>query len=568
MYAIPEPVNEALQHILNGTPASDCESALLDFKEDPEVHGSTSEAKLIELLIDECICLANGEDADSYLVLGVNDKKAGSPAFTGTSRNPDWIERRIHSRTEPNLRVEATAFTFADTRLIAIRITEPLTLYTGTKGRGSYRVGTNCLPLTEEDRRRILQRRHNTDWTAKISELSPDELPAEYTEAARKILTQRRRLSGDNTLVPTTTLGLLRDLGLLGPDGKSMKEAARILLAPMPAGRISIKHLWRTHIGAAPKVTEITAPLITAIGIIRDLIEQHASAEIARVHLDSGQEAPIPAFPSTAVDEVILNALVHRDWNYVAPVVVDQTPRTLVITSPGPFPYGVTTNNLLNTTSVPRNPTLMSALRTLGLVEETSQGFDRMWVSMLQTGREHPEVDANDSSVKVILAAGKPDVDFIRALYRLAQVFGADEIYSINVLIILAHLHRYPLITFDDVVAKTQISKVEAQQILIWLSEDTGLLKQLENAEEWTLSDRAAELMGKSARVPSVSNVQHWIQEKLHQGETINAREAAETLGVDRQLITNTLIMLRSQGLAMIDPNGPTRGSNVRWKQQ
>ncbi|KAA8719725.1 ATP-binding protein, partial [Corynebacterium flavescens] len=90
------------------------------------------------------------------------------------------------------------------------------------------------------------------------------------------------------------------------------------------------------------------------------------------------------------------------------PGVVDQSALMLKVQSPGSLPTGVASDKLLSTQSMPRNPCLMNAMRVLGLVEQSSQGFDRMWLSMLISGREAPEVEEGSESVSVTFLAGTP----------------------------------------------------------------------------------------------------------------------------------------------------------------
>ena len=86
-----EGVEEALSAIEAGDSAGSWESQVLDFKEDPAVHpmNKNPDAGLVEFLVDEVICFSNADGGVAYIVLGVNDKKAGPAAFTGTDRSCD-----------------------------------------------------------------------------------------------------------------------------------------------------------------------------------------------------------------------------------------------------------------------------------------------------------------------------------------------------------------------------------------------------------------------------------------------------------------------------------------------
>lgn len=557
-------VYEALRAIVAGSTGDAQETATLEFKEDPALRDpGKPDAKLIEMLLGEAVCLANGEGGEAHIVLGVSDKVAGPEALTGTQRQPAWIEQKLANGTKPSLRVEAHPLLFADVRLLWIRLPRQYTVYARTKGQASYRVGTSCEPMTDQARRTIAAKRANPDFSAEASSRSLDELKPAALEAARALLRSRRQIAGGTDNVPEIAAGLLSSLGLLTSGGQ-LTVAGELLFCELPPPRLSVRHLLRRVPGGAPSALELSGPLILVISELTEAIGRNASSEIARVTLDDGQEVAIPAFPQTAVDEIITNALIHRDWGLFAPVVVDQSPSTLKVVSPGPLPHGVSEDRLLTTTSTPRNPLLMAAMRQLGLAEEPSRGFDRMWVSMLHSGRDVPEVDATDQAVEVVLAAGQPDADFIRAVRELAAEFGDDMMDSVTVLLVVRHLYLHPMIALKQVIKETQVSEIEARNTMQWL-ETSGVVDKVRAADEWVLSQRSRQVSGLAGQPVATVSVQEWIEERFRGGDELTAREIAVETGMERHEITGILTHLRNLGRAVIVPTGPQRGPNTRW---
>lgn len=269
------------------------------------------------------------------------------------------------------------------------------------------RDGTNCRAMSEEERRLIRRIREDEDYSNRTSSLPVEDLPLDVLTELRRLLRSHRQRRGIDAATPTGTQALLREVGLLSDDG-SLKRAGEILLTPAATTQVTIRHLWRALPGADPKATEFSTPLLEALPALRRLILERADQEMVRVQFDSGQESAIPRFPAQAIDEAITNAIIHRDWRTEKPVVIDQSPRILKVWSPGPLVPGVDENRLLTTQSVPRNGRLMASMRSIGLAEESSRGFDRMWLAMLNTGREVPEVTATDEFVEIIFAAGNP----------------------------------------------------------------------------------------------------------------------------------------------------------------
>ena len=561
-----EVVEEALSAIEAGDSAGDWESQVLDFKEDPAVHPKSRnpDAGLVEFLVDEVICFSNADSGVSYIVLGVNDKKSGPAAFTGTVRPREWLVEKIYSNTQPHIQVEAFEVQRCGARLVVLRIPRGMALYQRPKGQASKRVGKSCVPLSEDERRSIHLSRSNPDLSAGKSWRGPEDLDAQAVEQAKALLANRKSALGDTSPVPQTGLELCSDLGLLTSDGV-LTFAAEILFMQPLHNRTMVRHLLRDVPSGGPKVTEISAPLITASEQVRALIKANTTQEIARVQLPNGQEFPIPAFPATAVDEIVSNAFAHRDWGATTSIVVDQSPTSLTVWSPGGLPVGVAEEKILTTQSIPRNPVLMAALRQLGLAEESSRGFDRMWVSMLSSGRQAPSLNANGPFVEVTLPSGSVDSGFIRALYLLRIEFGESIFDSANGLLVTRHLANNQILMTSTAARLMQVSDAQAQETLAWYSSQ-GFLEQLRDAPEWILSARArAAFDGEAPSVVSAVTTEDWVLAQLREGKSLNAREVADELGVEREAVSRLLRHLRDVGKAKIAGDSPTRGPSVRW---
>jgi len=424
------------------------------------------------------------------------------------------------------------------------------------------RDGTNCRAMSEEERRLIRRIREDDDYSNRISSYPVENLSHEVLTELRRLLRSHRQRRGIDAATPTGAQALLREVGLLSDDG-SLKRAGEILLTPASTTQVTIRHLWRALPGADPKATEFSTPLLEALPALRRLILERADQEMVRVQFDSGQESAIPRFPAQAIDEAITNAIIHRDWRTEQPVIIDQSPRILKVWSPGPLVPGVDENRLLTTQSVPRNGRLMASMRSIGLAEESSRGFDRMWLAMLNTGREVPEVTATDEFVEIIFAAGNPDVAFIKAIHGLQERFSDEVINNLNTMLVLWKLWHAPLITLKQTAHSTQTSQLEASELLNAL-EDYGVVQRINNADEWVLSAQVAQLSGKDLPTAAAS-VQERIEAQLQDGNSVAAADLAERFSISRGEITNVLRHLRTLGRAQIDPAGPQRGSGTRW---
>lgn len=566
---MPDNLVHALEAIRGGATADSQKSLTLEFKEDPAHRQGVEKARasFLEKLVDEAMCMANSEAAMGDIVVGVADAVSGPEALTGTGLSEDDIAKSIFNRTSPNLFVHVRAVDAWGVRLIVIHVPEARALHTRRDGAARQRVADkqfSCRPLTEEERRSLDAARRNPDYSNESADIGIEDLSLQVIAEVRRLLRKARELSGGDQAIPTTTNGLLRELGFIRADG-NLKRAGQILLGEPAQPFPVVRYLWRDFPGQDPKTTEIHDPVILALPRVRQLIALNGDQESARVLFDDGREAAIPKFPAQAVDEVITNAFIHRDWRIPRPIVVEQTQGILKVTSPGPLPPGVSVDNLLTTNSIPRNNALMAAMRILDLAEESSRGFDRMWSAMIRSGRDAPEVEASAENVRVIVAAQQPDVAFVKGLDRLGQRFGDEVISSVNALIVLWHLYGAPLITERTVKVKTQTSFLEVGELMRELV-GRGIVQPVRDAAEWTLSDESRQLFGLAEPGHlAVVNVQEWIEAKLADGEAMQSAEIAEHAGISVDEASRILRHLRSLGRAKIDPTGPPRGRGTRW---
>ena len=96
-------------------------------------------------------------------------------------------------------------------------------------------------------------------------------------------------------------------------------------------------------------------------------------------------------YPRDAWYEAIVNACVHRSYNYRnRKIFVKMFDDRLEFESPGPFPPGVTPDTIYEVQHS-RNPFIMESMRYLGYVREVGEGTPRIRQEMLRSNLPAPE---------------------------------------------------------------------------------------------------------------------------------------------------------------------------------
>lgn len=106
--------------------------------------------------------------------------------------------------------------------------------------------------------------------------------------------------------------------------------------------------------------------------------------------------------PRDAVHEAILNALAHKNYDSGAPVQVSVFTDRLCIDNVGRPPRTWAVTALLSRhTSRPNNPTLVAALRSLGIIDGWGNGISAMRMHCMEQGTPEPIFELRDDETMV-----------------------------------------------------------------------------------------------------------------------------------------------------------------------
>jgi ATP-dependent DNA helicase RecG len=169
--------------------------------------------------------------------------------------------------------------------------------------------------------------------------------------------------------------------------------------------------------------------------------------------------------PEIAIREILVNALVHRNYHINAPTKIAIFDNRVEIFSPGTFPGPLNTQNLRMGLTYIRNIAIAKIFREMGLVEKLGSGFITLFESYEQRGLKEPEVLESDNAIKCILP---------RPTGTLSRAFGlADEVQRI--------LHLFDRVTelsIGEIVRQLHMPRATVGRRLSLLVKE-GLLKKI-----------------------------------------------------------------------------------------
>jgi ATP-dependent DNA helicase RecG len=398
---------EALARVVAGASADSLESRTLDFK-----RQGRSRDDALRNLAEAAACFANA--SGGTLVVGVRDRLGGPEALEGTDLDVDVVLRRIYQLTQPPLTVEVTETMFRGCRLLFVDVPRSPEVHQ-VDNRATRRVATDCEPMSAVQIAALLSERRGEDWSAGETARPLRDAGAVALDTARRLL----RSSPDparRAYAEETDEDLLRVLGLVTSSGM-LNRAGQLLFCDPDVGSPLVVYQYRRTPAGEPVVTRPEGGLLQCLLRVLDLIE--ARLDTTPVNLPGGQQLQLADLPQAAVREAVANAVIHRDYRLRGAVRVEHAPTRLLVASPGPLVQGVTVDNLLTTSSRPRNAHLASAVRTLGLAEEAGVGIDRMYREMVRVGHNPPVFEETPDQVLVTLIGGAPNTHLTRYVATL-----------------------------------------------------------------------------------------------------------------------------------------------------
>ncbi|WP_336368096.1 RNA-binding domain-containing protein [Marinobacter sp. C2H3] len=111
-------------------------------------------------------------------------------------------------------------------------------------------------------------------------------------------------------------------------------------------------------------------------------------------------------YPSDAIREALLNALVHRDWTRSIEIEVVNYADRLEVISPGALQNSMTVEKMLAGQRSPRNPIIVEIMRDYGYVDSRGMGVRRKIVPLTRdyAGKD-AEFDLTDDYLRVVIPA-------------------------------------------------------------------------------------------------------------------------------------------------------------------
>lgn len=416
---------------LKSNPSEDFESELIEFK----AYSTESSLHNSKDLASEISALANTKGGK--IIIGIKDSSNvshgnWSDQLVGfTKVDLDTTKERILGKIKPSIELGLFEYSFEGKNYLIIDIPRRRdTLISTSNGKVCIREGKSSRAASPDEITRLVKGLQTYDWSAEDIDWENyfDLLnPVSLFEAKKDFCNRRnfttKSISNSSFL---ESIGATKN-GILGKGGLLFLGKSESILKFL--GRYEYRFSWKTKSGDL-KINDVWEDNIW--NTIKRA-KKHFLDCNKRITITFEQKKyELSTLDETAFHEAFLNAIVHRDYSFDGMISVNFTEKKLVITSPGRFYGGVTSENIAYHEPRHRNKALAKILMDFHLVDRAGMGVLRMGLQSLKYGRAFPLFKERNDSIEVSMQAEY----FIAPIFVLTQDFlesmGIAELYIIN----------------------------------------------------------------------------------------------------------------------------------------
>jgi ATP-dependent DNA helicase RecG len=172
----------------------------------------------------------------------------------------------------------------------------------------------------------------------------------------------------------------------------------------LPGAYVQFLHLQGTTLTELPDdQAEISGDLLAVLRELEMRIKTNIQTGLEQTTIL--RESPVPDYPEVAVRELLLNAIMHRNYQSNTPVRFYWYTDRIEIQSPGGL-YGEVTPETLTTTNSYRNPVIAECMKSLGFVNRFDYGIQRAISLLEHNGNPASEFKIDDKVFLVTIRRG------------------------------------------------------------------------------------------------------------------------------------------------------------------
>jgi len=338
-----------------------------------------------------------------YLLIGVRDKgeMSGLKVTDELLKNLGAIRSDGNILPQPVMNVSRVSVPEGDVAVVEVFPSDlPPVRY---KGRVHIRVGPRKAIANEQEERVLSERRvalARSFDARPCTEATLDELALGQFDAYRREAVDPETIAANNRPVEQQ----LASLRLFDPDRATPTHAGILLFGKnprffMPGAYVQYLKLPGTDLTDVPEdQAEISGDLHSVLKELEGRLKLLIRTTMRPV--SALEEKLLPDYPEWALRELLMNAVMHRNYDSTAPIRFYVFSDHVEILNPGGL-YGEATPENFPTRNSYRNPVIAEAMKSLGFVNRFGYGVQRAQALLAQNGNPPAQFEFEEHTVLV-----------------------------------------------------------------------------------------------------------------------------------------------------------------------
>lgn len=453
-------------------PSEFFETEILEFKEyiDEKAMFNANE------LVEEIVALANKKGGN--VIIGIRDSSNAKGIWSSQLvgfQNIDISKaiERIKGKIQPKIEINLIEYIYESKNFLVINIPHRRDqIFATSSGKFYIRDGKSSRPFTPSELENHVKSLQTYDWSSQSVELTIEEaLSKSSVEDAFTIYKRDRSISEPMSLEQfLEAIGVTKN-GILTKGGLLFLGKSEIIKKQF--GIFEFRFSWKTKNGAL-KINEVWSEnLWLSIQKGKKLFNECNT--IAEATYKS-KKYKVPLLDEIAFHEAYLNALVHRDYSVEGMVSITFFDKKLIVTSPGTFYGGITSQNITHHEPRHRNKDLAQTLMLYYFIDRAGMGVFRMGIHSLKYGRKFPIFRSFNNNVEVIMQGEY----FIPPIFALTQDHSEDM--GIIEMLLLNILYETGYVSVKDLLSKLKPFNIEPWKAVLEVLENKVMSKIIELA--------------------------------------------------------------------------------------
>ena len=283
-------------------------------------------------------------------------------------------------------------------------------------GKYYYRSGSTMREITGKELERALLKTHGRTWdSVSIPRLAVSDLKQEAIQLFKEKAVKRGRLTKEEVSVETSIL--LDNLHLFDDEGYLIR-AAMLAFYRDPEKWVTGSYIKIGYFGKSDAdlvyQDEVHGPLLEQIDRTVDLV--YTKYMKALIFYEGIQRVEQFMFHKDAFREILLNAVVHKDYSSCNPIQISVYENKIYIWNDGEMPSELdsTEKLFMKHSSKPYNPKLANVFFKSGMIEAWGRGFDKIKEACELYNGPLPEYEITKSGVMVLCRACDKYLELLR----------------------------------------------------------------------------------------------------------------------------------------------------------